>query len=303
MSKENASSFQGINNIGILALILSRGITNLPGLVVSLLLVDIANNFNVPVGIAGQIRTTSGILSIIFGFVMGVLSIKYRHRSLLSLGLLLFIISTVTSYYSTTFTMLLAFYSLAGIAISMVNPMVNTLIGSHIQPEKRTTVMGWTIAGLSIIYLLGSLSSGYFAPWGWRMALMLVVVPLSLLTCILCRLHIPGVKQENITSVNSLFSGYGAVLRNKSALGCIIGTVLGLTTWNIYLIYGASYWRQVFAIQVTTIALAMIFTSLSYTAGSLLTGKEAFAELFYSQRGYSGGLLYSLLMLKVSSFQ
>jgi predicted MFS family arabinose efflux permease len=81
------------------------------------------------------------------------------------------------------------------------------------------------------------------------------------------------VKQENITSVNSLFSGYGAVLRNKSALGCIIGTVLGLTTWNIYLIYGASYWRQVFAIQVTTIALAMIFTSLSYTAGSLLTGK------------------------------
>jgi predicted MFS family arabinose efflux permease len=269
----DAGLVQSINNVGIIALILSRGVTNLPGLVVSLLLVDIADTFNLPVGIAGQIRTTSGILSIVFGFVMGVLSIKYRHKSLLSMGLILFIVSALTSYYSTTFIMLLAFYSLAGVALSMVNPMVNTLIGSHIQPEKRTTVMGWTIAGLSIIYLAGSLSSGYIAPWGWRTALVLVVVPLSLLTCILCRFQMPDVKQENKASINSLFSGYGAVLRNRSALGCIIGTVLGLTTWNIYLIFGASYWRQVFSMPITTTASAMIFTSLSYTAGSLLTGR------------------------------
>lgn len=262
-----------LNNVGVLTLILSRGITNLPSLVVSLLLIDIATTFNIPVGIAGQIRTTSGILSIIFALVMGVLSVRYKHRSLLSLGLILFIISAVTSYYSTSFTMLLAFYSLAGIALSMVNPMVNTLIGALVQPDKRTTVIGWTIAGLSIIYLAGSLSASIISPLGWRTALLIVVVPISLITCLLCRLQIPDVRQIEKVSVNSVFSGYGALFRNRSALGCILGTVLGLTTWNIYLIYGASYWRQVFMVPVTTTAVSMIFTSLSYTTGSLMAGR------------------------------
>jgi predicted MFS family arabinose efflux permease len=270
---KNADLVQGINNLGIFTLILSRGIGNLPSLVVSLLLVDIASTFNIPVGIAGQIRTTSGMLSIVFALVMGVLSIRYKHRSLLSIGLILFTVSAVTSYFSTSFTMLLVFYSLAGIAISMVTPMVNTLIGSLVQPDKRTTVIGWTIAGLSIIYLAGSLSASYISPLGWRTALLVVVVPVSLITFIMCRLQVPDVKQENKASVKGVFSGYGALLGNRSALGCILGTVLGLTTWNIYLIYGASYWRQVFMIPVTTTALSMIFTSLSYTAGSLTAGR------------------------------
>jgi len=287
MVETKGDAVQGISNAGIFGLILARGVTNLPSLVVSLLLVDIATSFNVQVGAAGQIRTTSGLLSIIFGLVMGVLSVKYRHRSLLSIGLMLFAVSAVASYFSESLNMLLVFYSLAGVALSMVNPMINSLIGALVQPEKRTTVIGWTVAGLSLIYLAGSLSAGYIAPWGWRMALVLVVVPLSLFTCLLCRLQIPDVKQESGANVSlgSLFSGYSALLRNRSALGCILGTVLGLATWNVYLVYGASYWRQVFMIPVTTTAMAMIFTSLSYTSGSLLAGR------FIKRLGVRGLLL------------
>src|SRR5512136_1253277 len=107
MGESRKEPAQTINNLGILSLILSRGITNLPSLVVSLLLVDIATSFDVQVGVAGQIRTTSGLLSIIFALLMGVLSMRYSHKFLLAGGLMLFIVSALTSYFSTSLLMLL----------------------------------------------------------------------------------------------------------------------------------------------------------------------------------------------------
>ena len=275
MGEVKQNTVQTINNLGIFSLILSRGVTNLPSLVVSLLLVDIATSFNVQVGIAGQIRTTSGFLSILFAILMGILSIKYSHKSLLMYGLLLYVISAVACYFSTSLYMLLVLYALSGIATAMVNPMINTLIGGLVPPKKRTTVIGWTVAGLALIYLAGSLSAGYISPWGWRMALVLVVAPLSMVTFVLCFIQIPDKKTESKagTSISTLLEGYRVLFRSRSAIGCILGTVLSLATWNLYLVYGASYWRQVFMIPTSTTAMAMIFTSLSYTAGSLSAGR------------------------------
>jgi len=272
---EKLKAEKNIGNLGILSLILSKGITNLPSLIVALLLVDISTTFNIPVGVAGQIRTTSGLLSIAFALIMGVLSIKYNHKTLLQIGLILYIVSAVGSYYSTSFTSLLAIYSLVGVATAMVNPMINAIIGTYVDPEKSTTVIGWTVAGLSLIYLAGSLSAGYISQWSWRTAFLLVIVPITVVTCLMCRNCIPRVQTSNKDSASGVgfLSGYNELLGNRSALGCILGTVLGLATWNLYLIYGASYWRQAFQISVATISVSLIFTSLSYTAGSLVSSK------------------------------
>lgn len=295
-----------INNFGIFSLILSKGITNLPTLVVSLLLVDIATSFNVQVGVAGQIRTTSGLLSIVFALLMGVLSVKYSHKSLLTGGLILYIISAAASYLSTTLTMLMALYALSGVAMSMVNPMINTLIGSLVPPGRRATVIGYTIAGLAFIYLIGSLSASYISPWGWRTALVLVVVPITMLTLILFTSQVreKQTSSGSVVSINSMLKGYGTFCRSKSAVGCILGTVLTMTTWNLYLIYGASYWRQVFLVPTSTTAMSMIFTSLSYIGGSLLVGRftKIFGvrKLLLASTGVLGGVTF--LVFNAPSF-
>lgn len=296
-----------VSNIGILSLIISRGITNLPSLVVSLLLVDIASTYNVPIGIAGQIRTTSGLLSIIFAIIMGILSVKYSHKALLQIGLSLFIISAVGSFYSTSFTVLLVTYSLVGVATSMVNPMINAIIGRHVSREKSTTVIGWTIAGLSLIYLAGSLSAAYISQWGWRTAFLIVVVPISLVTIFLCSNCIPGkTSSENQRNENNvgLLDGYHQLIGNRSALGCILGTIFSLSTWNLYLIYCASYWRQAFDMTTGSISIAVIFTSLSYTAGSLVASR--IIRFFGIKRilFFSSGLLgvFTLFVLGAPSF-
>jgi predicted MFS family arabinose efflux permease len=275
VSESRKEPAQTINNLGILSLILSKGITNLPSLVVSLLLVDIATTFNVQVGVAGQIRTTSGLLSILFAILMGVLSMRYSHKWLLAWGLILYIVSAVTSYFSTSLLMLLMFFALSGVATSMVNPMINTLIGRLVAPGKRVDVMGWTVAGLSLIYLAGSLSIGYISPWGWRTVMVLVVVPMTIINLFLFTSQVPHDKAEpkSGASIASLLEGYRALLRSRSAIGCIIGTMLSLAMWNALLVYAPSYWRQVFNVPTTTTATYYIFTSLSYMAGSLLVGR------------------------------
>ena len=77
---------------------------------------------------------------------------------------------------------------------------------------------------------------------------------------------------QNI-SLRELFNGYVTVFRNKSAIGCILGTVLGMANWSLYLVYGASYWRQEFLLSTNSISYSMFFVIFGFIAGSLSSGK------------------------------
>lgn len=125
---ESSQVDSNIGKLAILSFALSRGITNLPSLVISLLLIEVGTTFRVPVGIAGQLNTASSILAITFAMVMGVVSLMYNHKTLLAYGLLLYVISASFSYFADTFCLMMTFFSLSGIATAMVTPMINALI-------------------------------------------------------------------------------------------------------------------------------------------------------------------------------
>jgi DHA1 family inner membrane transport protein len=263
------------SKIIIPSLVISRAITSLPILVTGLLLIDIGETFNTPVGISGQIRTASSVLSIIFALSMGFLSMRYKHKTLLSTGLLVYSLSAVTCGLSPNFSVLLGVYALNGLGFSLVTPMVNTLIGELLPVEKRTSVIGYTVAGLSLFYLTGSLLTSYISESvGWRWAFMGLIFPVSALSLLLTLKAIPSRESSRTTSgANDVRAGFKATLSNRSAVACLIGSALGIVAWNFYLIYGASFWRQRYLISTGFVSVAMIFTSLSYTLGSLLSGR------------------------------
>ena len=130
------------------ALVLSRGATHPPLAVTSLLLIDIGLTFGCPVGLAGQIGTVSSAIAIIFALLMGILSVRFKHRSLLITGLLLYSVSALGCSISPSFAALLLSYSLSGLGRAMVNPMANTLIGETLPLEQRSKAIGWTLAGM-----------------------------------------------------------------------------------------------------------------------------------------------------------
>jgi predicted MFS family arabinose efflux permease len=192
----------------ILPLVISRGITNLPTLVVSLLLIEIAASFNVTPGIAGQLSTASSLLSIIFALIIGLLSARYSHKSLLTYGLLLYAFAAASGFLSGTLLIMLPLFALTGVARAMVDPMVNSLIGTHVPADRRTSAISYTVAGLALVYVLGSLSTAYLSSLTeWRIVLLLIVTPITVLNVILTLYLVPSVKKEvKETSISSLFS-------------------------------------------------------------------------------------------------
>ena len=232
-----------VSKLIIPSLVISRSITALPTLVTGLLLIDIGETFNTPVGISGQIRTASSALSIIFALSMGFLSIKYKHKTLLATGLLIYSLSAVTCSLAPNFTIMLGVYALSGLGFALVNPMVSSLIGELLPVEKRTSVISYTIAGLSLFYVTGSLLSSYIANLaGWRWAFLGLVFPISALSLLLALKAIPLKKSTSTASgMSDIRAGFKAIVTNKSAVACVIGTTLGLSAWNLHLIYGASF--------------------------------------------------------------
>lgn len=264
-----------LGKFGTLTLVIARGLTQLPVAVVSLLLVDIALSFKVEVGVAGQVSTAAGIMSILFGLVMGALTVRFKHKSLLFTGILLFSLVAVAAFFSTSISMLIVVYAFVGVANALVMPMVSTIIGEFVSQDRRASAIGMTVGGMFLIYLIGMFSVGLISNLGWRMVMIILVLPVGISVGIMCRTCVPKQKEvsDEKVSINDLFKGYIQLLKNKSAMGVILGTVLGFTPWYFYVLYGASFYRQKFLMSAGSVSIAIIFLMISAIIGSFTVGR------------------------------
>jgi predicted MFS family arabinose efflux permease len=108
---------------------------------------------------------------------------------------------------------------------------------------------------------------------GWRSAIFWVINPITILTLILVYLKIPKMasQQNKMGSSVDILSGLKEVVKSSSALACLIGTMLGLATFNVLLVYGASLWRQVYGVSMSFVSAIMVVIPLAYIAGCLVT--------------------------------
>jgi predicted MFS family arabinose efflux permease len=210
------------------ALVLARFAFTPPNLASGLLLVDIAATFGQPVGVMGQMRTTSSTLAMIAALAMAVLSIRFRHKSLLLTGLGFIALSALGCYIAPTFSTIVMVYSLVGIGASMIDPMTMTMVGTHIPLEERPRAVGWLISGNSLSYLIGAPIIAYLAGIGsWRTAFLLWVLPVALLSI-----------GSTIFSLRARMSINSAVGSVGAAIGAFIGGLALL--WYGYELVGIS---------------------------------------------------------------
>jgi len=247
-----------------------------PLIVTGLLLIEISDAFGVSIGVAGQIRTASSILAIIFALLMGVLSVRFNHKSILLTGLLIYSVSALGCSSASNFNMMLIVYSITGLGFAMVVSMVTTLIGELLPLEKRTGAIGWTMSSVALIYLIGTLITNFIAGLGgWRMAFLGFVLPIALLGLLLAIKGLPSTSSSHLpmTSMGSYLDGFKVVISNRSASACLVGTALSTATWFSFVIYVASFFRQRFLVSIDFVSAITIGTSLSYVLGSIICGR------------------------------
>lgn len=257
------------------SLAISNFATGPLAVLITLLLIDIALTFEVSLGVMGQINTLSSVVSVIFALVMGILSVRFRHKSLLIIGLLCVGVSALGCSLASNFNSMLISYSLSGVGTAMVFPMAITMIGEHLLLEERGSAVGWIIAAGSLSYLIGAPIISFISDiGGWRLTLLGFVIPISLAGLFLALIGLPSPSRKQLTiSKISYLGSFKGVLLNISGAACLAGNVLRTASFVAIVLYGISFFRQRFMVSTDSASVIIIGAALCYTLGSLVAGR------------------------------
>ncbi len=241
----------------------------------ALLLIDIGYTFNTTVGVTGQINTSYSVAAFIFAIITSILSVKFRHKSLLLAGVLLQTVAALGCFFAPDFLSLLAFYSLSGAGYAIVNPMTFTLVGEHFPLEKRAKAIGMIVAGGASSYVFGApiivLIAGF---GGWRLPLLGFVIPVLLTSLLMAFLGLPtasgnrGISSDAKTNLN-----FKQVFLNRSAVACLVGDAFRSAAFVAIVLYGVSFFRQRFLVPPEPASLVLLGGAAAYVLGSLIAGR------------------------------
>jgi predicted MFS family arabinose efflux permease len=257
------------------SLVISYFATSPIGIVTGLFLLKMAETFGVDKGFMGQINTFSSIVSVFFALLMGVLSVRLRHKSLLLIGLLFLGVSAVGCYFAWDINSIFMLYSLSGVGIAMVGPMAIALVGENLAFEKRANAVGWVLAGGSLAYLVGAPIMGVLAGFGgWRISLLGFVIPFSILSLLLAFAGVPSQSSNRKSSVNgdSYLESLKEIVSNRSAVGCLVGNVFRNAAFMAVLLYGTSFFIERFSLSEGIASFVILGAALFYTLGSVVAG-------------------------------
>jgi predicted MFS family arabinose efflux permease len=258
------------------SIVISRLATMPPGIIMTLLLIEIGLTFGLPVGVTGQIGTAGSIAAFLSALLMGLLSVRFKHRSLLMTGLLIFSLSLLGRGLAPNFILFLMFGVLGGLAGPMITPMTNTLVAKHLPLKKRTRVFGLLIAAGSFSYLIGFILIRFISDiGGWRFPFLVYALPFPLLGLLLAFKGLPSESGSSQTSssTGSLTEGYKGVLSSRSADACLMCNALAGAVWSGFTLYGASFYRQQFLASKGVVTYFMMGAALAYTIGALICNR------------------------------
>jgi predicted MFS family arabinose efflux permease len=257
------------------ALAVSNAVAFTAGLVVNILLVDIAQTFDQPVGVVGQLQTVASLVGAVTALTLVALSVRFSYKVLLLVGLTLFCLSAVGSFFAPNFAILILFFSLSGIGMAMIQPMIFALIGTLFSLEKRPGALGIVNAGASLSMIFGAPIIGYIAVLGdWRWTFLGFVLPVSLLGLSLAAKGIAPIRSPHPPEKQGTYwAGFKAVFASRSALACLVGNALAIAGGFGIQVYAVTFVRERFDVAAELASILAIVAPLAYILGTLVTGR------------------------------
>ena len=247
-----------------------------PGILTNLLLIEIGLTFGSPVGVTGQIRTTASTIGILSALAMGVLSVRFRHKHLLTVGLFAFAISALGCAVAPSFDAVFIFYSISGLAGALVGPMTTALVGEVFPLEERSNALGTLFAVRAFTYLAGAQIIGYIGGlWGWRMAFLGFALPVSLLSMFMAMKGLPSKTNAETQDKEEprYTEGFKSVFTNRSAIACLFGTAFSAASWVGILGYSSSYFRDRFLMPRSQASILLSGAALCFMVSTYLGGR------------------------------
>jgi DHA1 family inner membrane transport protein len=244
------------------ALVVAISSIDSPSLVLNVGLIDVAATFGVSLSLAGQIQSVTSSIGIAAALVMGVVSARFSYKRLLLSGLALTVVSALLCSYAPTFSLLIISYSLVGIVVSIVGPMVFAYLGEHYPKAERSKAVGLLAALRTVIYLgVIQVINYVVGAFGWRATYLVLVAPLAIVGFVSVFKVLPDLRAGEGNQNHDLLQGYRSVLGSRSAIANLIGNSLSAASWaGGVVLYTVSFLRDKYQLQRGDAAL--IFSGL-----------------------------------------
>lgn len=114
------------------------------------------------------ILTAPSIMIIPFSFLSSYLTFKLRKRTIVLIGLSIYLIGGIGPQFVATIEQLLILRLVLGAGVGLVMPLSMSLINDYFEGTERTKMMGFNSAFSNFGGILTMLLAGWLATFGWR---------------------------------------------------------------------------------------------------------------------------------------
>ena len=237
-------------------------------------MVNVASTLKVTVGTASQILTISSFVGLIVGFVMGFLTVRFRHKSLFLFGVALFGVGALGSFFAPDFASILFFSVFLGIGATMIGIVVFALIGDFLPLEKKGMAVGLAMGGVFIANLvMPQVTSVITGAEGWRAVLLWFILPIAVASLLFGFFVLPSKPRlKQASNKPQYLDAFKQILSSKSALACQVGTMLANFSFLVP-VYAVSFYRLHFHESLSTGAIFYSAASAMGIVGVIVGGR------------------------------
>ena len=206
--------------------------------------------------------------------IFGILSDTFGRKNIMSMGLMISSLLSITVFFVPNFTVLLVLRALQGLFLASLPAVALAYIGEEYDKSAIGLAIGLYISGNSLGGMGGRIVSGFIADlWGWQYS-FLFVGGLGIISFFLFIFYLPSCKNFNKQSfsIRTLIHSFDHYKNPILRKAFYIGGVLFFIFIGSFNYLGYHLHQEPFNLSTTVIGLIYI-TYLSGTFSSTLSGR------------------------------
>jgi predicted MFS family arabinose efflux permease len=246
-----------------LVLFLSLFAAQAPVFVLAPMLPHVAEDFSIPVSVAGQLRAISGLVAAITAVKFGFIARGAPLRQMIASGLFLIPLGSLAAALAPAFWVLVAAQVAVGLGLGTVVTGGTAATADWVPAAGHSRLLSWTLMGPPAAAIVATLAAGVLADLDWRLA-WLAPLGASIIAVAAVRTRPAG-----HTLVRPRVS-ISAMWRVPRIAGWALGEVLAYSSWSGVTVYAGALLIQSYKSSPGLAALAICGSAVAVVGGNLV---------------------------------
>ncbi|CAB5166528.1 hypothetical protein D3OALGB2SA_5792 [Olavius algarvensis associated proteobacterium Delta 3] len=186
-----------------------------------------ASSLGIDTAQIGLINSAFFLMAGLLSLPLGAVSDRMGAKPMAATGLLILAGTSFLLYFSTHFFHFLLLYVLFGVGIAAFGPTMMSAVANFAPPTHLGRVYGWYTTALFCAMSLGPAAGGYAAREFGFQPVFLISGAIILGGFALTVGLFPGTRSREIGGTGQSLSGFPALFKNRSLMGCWAATLGG----------------------------------------------------------------------------